>query len=292
MAQFLSSARSTALSLLAFSMSLHVPLAHAGEILKCEINGIKTFVDSAHGCPGGRAERWGGANTAAEPSPRRSDPKPAPQRMRDQPPSSGPARLKSATSIPPACLNKHDSDPAVLRQCLAGLRREETRAVAQPRLAAVSRALADFATGPRSEEGVLAVRRTGRPAKWCEQLLNDVIALRNVDVIDSPGSAGTLPREAGEILDPEFKLVQFEGSQVVDGYVTLRWHGFGSVVLHMLSACTDAAPGEAQCSRPPYSAVLVHDSERSKACQVSFIGRTYWRNSRDSMTQVFLAQPR
>lgn len=256
----------------------------AGEIFRCEINGVKTFVDSVRNCPGGKADRVGGGAAPASPAavpPSRTDALPA--RPRAQPASS-----EAAT----ACLNHKGSDPALLRSCLQAQRGTETRAAAQPRLAAISRALNDFVQWPRSEDGLFAGHRKGRPAEWCARLLNDVIAQRNIDVVDDAASAGPLPSIAADILDPNFKLMPFQGRQVVDGYVTLRWQSSQSLVLRMQTACSDSGAGKISCAPSPYLAVLVHDAEHPVACNVSFIGRTYWPNWKNSMTPVTLIRGR
>jgi hypothetical protein len=269
---------------IALPLALSGQVAAAGEIFRCEINGVKTFVDSVHNCPGGRADRVGGGAAPASPAA-------APQSRADALPGrklAHPANSETTT----ACLNNKGSDPAVLRRCLQVQRGTETRAAAQPRLAAISRALNDFVQWPRSEDGLFAGHRKGRPAEWCARLINDVIAQRNIDVVDDAASAGPLPTIAADILDPNFKLLPFQGRQVVDGYVTLRWQSSHSLVLRMQTACSDSGAGKVSCAPSPYLAVLVHDAEHPVACNVSFIGRTYWPNWKNSMTPVTLGGTR
>jgi hypothetical protein len=265
---------------MALPLALSGRASAAGEIFRCEINGVKTFVDSAHNCPGGKADRVGGGAAPASPAaapPSRTDALPARQLAQ-------PASSETTT----ACLSNKSSDPAVLRRCLQAQLGTETRAAAQPRLAAISRALNDFVKWPRSEDGLFAGHRKGRPAEWCARMLNDVIAQRNIEVVDDAASAGPLPTIAADILDPNFKLLPFQGRQVVDGYVTLRWQSSHSLVLRMQTACSDSGAGEVSCAPSPYLAVLVHDAEFPVACNVSFIGRTYWPNWQNSMTPVTL----
>lgn len=190
------------------------------------------------------------------------------------------------------CLNNRSNDPSALRRCLGAQQSAETRAEARPRLVAMSRALRDYATLPRVEDGLLAVHNTGRPAAWCESLFNDVIALRNVDVVDDPQTAGALPAAAADVLDPDFRLVDLDGRQVVHGYVTIRWRGAHSLVLRTQTTCPPSPSGPSSCARQPYIGVVVHDAEYPIACNLRFIGRAYWPNWQGSMTRVSLKPPR
>lgn len=277
---------------LALGLSAATDRVMGGEIYRCEVNGVKTFVDSLHNCPGGRAERVGGGQRAGA--------------VESSPPVTGRSPARAAPAVPrvadSTCLNRKSVDRGELRHCLRDERRAEVRNIATARLAAMSAAFADFAAMPRREDGLLAKNTGGRPTAWCEDVFNDVMALRNLEVVDDEESAGPRwmdvrdsdgrpLRRAAEILDPDFKELNSNVGKVVSGYVTVRWRGTNQIVLRASAACTDYDPKNVRCARLPYVSMLVHETEFPVACNVKLVGRAYWPNWKDSMTPVRLNVP-
>lgn len=171
------------------------------------------------------------------------------------------------------------------------------RRVATARLEAMSGAIVDYLEAAVARDGSLGVRKNGRPAAWCVALLHDVAALRNVDVVDDeeavgPGwlnardADGRRVRPSADILDPDFKQWNVPGSPVVGGYVALRWRNETQLVLQTLAACTMADDGSARCNPERYVGIRVHEEAAPPACDVVFIGRSYWPNWIGSMTPL------
>lgn len=175
----------------------------------------------------------------------------------------------------------------------------EVRAIATARLAKLSGAVSEFANAALASGGVLAVSRKGRPAAWCESFLSDVMAQRDLQVVDDEMTSG--PRwidqgggalRAGEVLDPDFTELRPTGGGVVRGYVTLRWKGGPPTVLRSQFACTEVKPGQARCNPQRYISMHVHDDEMPQACHVTLYGRPYWPQWQDSSVEIRLRPPR
>jgi hypothetical protein len=265
----------------------------AAAIYRCEVNGVKTFVDSPQGCPANTATplddgrgRNGPASKAASDAARR----PAP-------PAAPPAA--TATAAASACPQRFAQDPTGFRECLRAERRMEVRKIADARLAAIGDAVAEFARQPSMLDGHLAIDKKGRPAAWCEGILSDAIAGRNLEVVDDEDSGGpewissgaTPGRSAAPILDPGFKEWTVDGSKVVQGYVTARWKGSDPVVLSVVAACSDGRDGVMRCNPQRYVGVYVHDSEVPMACIAHFFSRAYWPNWQATMTPIRVRPP-
>ncbi|MCD6043739.1 MAG: hypothetical protein K0R40_3342 [Burkholderiales bacterium] len=103
------------------------------------------------------------------------------------------------------------------------------------RLASLSAALVEEARG-RQGSGLLAIDLKSRmPAPECGQLFQDVVSLRNVEVLstgagtwESLGSGGVLPN-----LDPAFKQWRDGDGRHLDGYLVVRWRGERELLLRV-----------------------------------------------------------
>lgn len=151
------------------------------------------------------------------------------------------------------------------------------------RLAAVSAAIADEARA-LPDKGLFAVERGSRmPASQCGDFFQDLVLLRNVEVVGR--------------LDPAFREWRDDGGRHVRGYVVVRWRGTqelrvrvqapgvhhvetaGADPLCSVRAVRDAGPGEwtaklapmlidlpGETRRPPQAFPV--DVERGPSAQV------------------------
>ncbi|MEO8155107.1 MAG: hypothetical protein ABI605_18730 [Rhizobacter sp.] len=158
-------------------------------------------------------------------------------------------------------------------------------------------AAVEVARAAQTGNFVLAIGRTGRPASWCESLLGDLVAQRNLEVVDdemaaapawinSGGSNGVRNSTSAEILDPQFALLAAPGGEVVDGYVTLRWRQQRTLVVRTRPGCFQSDPGVVRCSSMRYQAIDVHDDEMSQACNFQLYGRAYWPQWKDTSIEI------
>jgi hypothetical protein len=275
--------------------------ASAGEIYRCQVNGVTTFVDSPRGCLEGPARRVGGdASAATKPSP------PVPRleetrkgsdaASRGRPtPGQLPARSQSQSGLAALPCQKLAQEPARARECLREERRTEVRRVASARMVELSRAVADYVSRVSGAGSLITVSNDGRPPAWCESILGDLMAQRDIEVVDDESAggpewarAGTGPaRSAVEILDPNFQEWSFAGSKVPNGYVTARWRGSNLVVLRVVAACTAASDGTARCNPHRLVSIYVYDAATPMACDVAEVERAYWPNWKNSKTPIF-----
>jgi hypothetical protein len=200
------------------------------------------------------------------------------------------------------CSDRPAAELKVSDECRQELRRTEIRKLAIARLAAVSSAIAEVATKPGKIDGVIAVARAGRPAAWCEALLNDVLAQRNVEVVDDENAPG--PRwitsvdkngrrslQAGPILDPGFKEWRVRDDVIVQGYVTLRWRGENLVALRVVAGCDEGDAAAARCDKQRHPAAHVHDADVPFACTATFVERPHWNNWKEALVPIRLELP-
>ena len=201
-----------------------------------------------------------------------------------------------------SCSDRLAAELKVSDECQQELRRTEIRKLATARFAAVSSAIAEVAKTPGRIDGVIAVPRQGRPAAWCEALLNDVLAQRNVEVVDDENAPG--PRwitsvdkngrrslQAGPILDPGFKEWRVRDDVIVQGYVTLRWRGEALVALRVVAACDEGDAAAARCDKQRHLAAHVHDADVPYACTATFIERPHWNNWKEALVPIRLELP-
>ena len=275
--------------------------ASASEIYRCQVDGVTTFVDSPRGCPGGPARHVGGDESAATkpslPMPRvgetRKDPDAASRGRATPGQSPAPSQSQAAPAALPC--QKLAQEPARARECLRVERRAEVRRVASARLLGISRAVADYVSRVSSAGNLITVSNDGRPPAWCESILGDLMAQKDIEVVDDESTggpewvrAGIGPaRSAVEILDPNFQEWSFAGSKVPDGYVTARWRGSNLVALRVVAACTTASDGTARCNPHRLVSIYVYDAATPMACDVAEVGRAYWPNWKNSKTPIF-----
>lgn len=264
------------------SGALHV---QAREIYRCELEGARRFAASPSDCPGGLAQLVLRRTERATPAwlPPTAD-RAAIEGAGEQPP-----HLSRPLKMPADCGVAHGKDVAALRHCLREQRRAELRVTLAPRLVAMSRAVAEIAGLPRRHSGQLAVDNRGRPVAWCEALLNDVISLRNLELVDDESTVGPGPFE---IVDPGFEIWNVGSSPVTQGYVTVRWKGSEPIVLKTAAACTTVSQGgTVVCNPIRYIGLYVYDVAVPQACIISFVDFAYWPNWRNSMTPIKLRYP-
>lgn len=274
--------------------------ALAGEIYRCQVNGVTTFVDSPSGCPEGKAQRMGGAE------PKGSKPTPsagtspigsATPTPKSRPPISDmptAASSKEGSGTAAAACQKLATDPPRARECLRQERRVEVQRMASARLASISRAVTEHLTSEAQKGSVIATANEGRPPAWCEGILSDLMAQKDIEVVDDESTAGPAWVSSGdgpgytaaEILDPSFKDWSYAGSKVPNGYVTVRWRKTHLVVLRVVAACVEADDGTARCNPSRLTVIYVYDNETPYACNVTAVGRPYWPNWKDSMTPI------
>lgn len=257
----------------------------AREIYRCELEGARRFTASPSDCPGGLAQLVLRRTERATPTglPLTVD------RAVIEGAGERPPYLSRPLKMPADCRAAHEKDVAALRHCLREQRRADLRVTLAPRLVAMSRAVVEIAGLPRRHNGLLAVGSKGRPVAWCEALLNDVISLRNLELVDDESTVGP---GAFEIVDPGFEVWNVGGSPVTQGYVTVRWKGSEPIVLRTAAACTTVTQGGAVVCNPiRYIALYVHDVAVPQACDVSFVDFAYWPNWRNSMTPIQLRYP-
>lgn len=303
--------------------------AQAGDIYRCEGDGSKSLVDSPVRCPSGRAVRIGSSGTAARPQAstpaepssevperptrvqklvKRTPPSEesrdlAPPALRAHSGSSSPPPVVAVPPVPVPIANaasvcaplRHEA--TALRKCLREERRKEVRIIATGRLVQISAAASELANSTKTNDGLLAVGRNGRPTNWCENLLGDLIARRNLEVIDDetvPGPAwinagnGVRTPLSGEILDARYTELSAPSGLVANGYVTLRWQQQRTVVVRTRVGCFQANPGStaAACGQLRYLGIDVHDDEMPQACNIGFYGRPNWPQWRDKNVEI------
>lgn len=144
--------------------------------------------------------------------------------------------------------------------------------------------------------------KDGRPVEWCRDALSDVLASKQVDVVDDETDAmprwigaatgGGAAPTAAPVLDPAFETQAVGGSSVVSGHVSLRWRA-QPIVVRLVFACVRARDGAADglvCNPQRYTSLYVYDETTPIACNVGFVGRPYWANWSASMTPLRLRQ--
>ncbi len=267
--------------------------AMCAEIYRCQANGVTTFVDSPNRCPNGTAQRQhgfeskpGGAAPARPIATSGTDPIKSVRPVA----AARPARAHAATACQALV---HDA--ARFRQCLREERRAEVRRIASPRLEAIGRAVADHVSFAARTNSVLAVSNTGRSPEWCEDILKDVMALKDLEVVDDEEVGGPrwmqtgngTVRSSAEVLDAEFREWALPDVKVPHGYVTVRWRSSSLVVLRVVAACTSTGDGRASCNPQRHTSIYVYDDVTPVACNVSAFGRPYWPNWKNSQTPIF-----
>jgi hypothetical protein len=258
--------------------------AMAADVYRCQIQGVTTFVDSPQRCPEGTAQRQGGAAAKArEPS------------MPDTRRMGGAQDPSSALAAAVAACQALAQNPTGLRACLHTARRAEVRQIATARLALSRRAVNDYFIGASRAGHILATPMRTAPVAWCEQVLGDLMAGRNFEVVDDEtlggpeqvrsGSAG---RHAVPVLDADFQTWQLGEERVPSGYVTTRWREKDLVVVRIAAACTEGQDGRAHCVSGRYTSISVYGSSAPEGCDVSAYGRSYWPNWKATQTPIFV----
>lgn len=271
---------------------LLVTPALAGDIYRCQVNGVTTFVDSPSRCPEGGAQRQGVEEPKATLPARRVAKTSVGAGMA----TAGGLQSGTQLALPPAVstCQKLEQSPTRLRECLREERRAEVRKIASARLLMISRATTDFLGAASRSGSVIATSNKGRPAVWCEGILGDLISGKNIDVVDDESAGGPEwvqsggpGRSAAPILDPNFQEWRLAGEKVPSGYVTARWRASDMVVLRIVAACTEADDGTARCVPQRYTSIYVYGAGAPEACDVTVVARAYWPNWKNSMTPIF-----
>lgn len=247
----------------------------AAEVYRCDINGVKTFVDSQARCP-----------TAATAVSR------APAAL----PAKASAASAPTTGNATACA-KLAGDAVRLSACLRDTAKAQARAIAVPRFDALRRALVTFLERPTVRPVVLAVERKGRPAPWCEEVLADIATNRNIDVlddeerrrarwIDTVDSAGRSLEQPAALIDARYRTWHIDGAEVPDGYVHLLWRGDIPLMLSLPAACTDGSGKGVQCLPQRYPFVSLMDVDTPNACSVTLIDVSVWDTWKASKIKI------
>jgi hypothetical protein len=276
----------------------------AGDIYKCQVNGVTTFVDSPNRCGEGGAQQVQTTKKApvaptAVPAPASPVP-PAPPALNTTParapvaPVADPRVPSPTPAVATSSCQKLAQDPSRFRECTRTERRKEVNRIATGRLAAASVAVSEYIAFARKTNSMLAVDKAGRGATWCEQMLSDVMALKNLEVVDDESTPG--PRwlqshndpgpTAVEILDPNYTEWQVAGGKVVNGNVTVRWRKSNLVLLRVVGVCSEHN-GAIRCSEMRYMSIEVHEDNKPYACNLQIVSPQYWPKWKDSLVQVF-----
>lgn len=173
-------------------------------------------------------------------------------------------------------------------------RKAEVKALVQPRLHAVAQAIMEFNEYPTDIGGWLGTPTSGRSASWCEALLEDVMAQKNVEVVDDERSptpawdrpAGTSPPRKGyPVVDPDFDFRVQDKDVVVNGYVTLWWKQATRPIMIVVRIDAPCAIPHFQlrCGQRRYTTISVYDHETPVACSVLPYDPRYWSNWKNSV---------
>ena len=149
--------------------------------------------------------------------------------------------------------------------------RQLVRVQALARLAQMSGDFADYVSGSQRRGHVFALLRGGKPAPWCEAILNDVLAMIHIEVVDDRNAKSPAWRTGPDVerypaLDENLQVWDFRGAKRPDGYVTLWWRG-GTYAFRVSTACTTAQDGKASCS--DHRNFFLYDGDSPVACNLS-----------------------
>lgn len=288
------------------AVALQGASAWAGDVYRCELNGVTAFVDSPDRCPDGSSRRLGGSDESrtrksSPQGPRLDEPRTGTVASSRHPPTAASPLAPSPLARPLAAspCQKLAQEPVRARECLREERRAEVRRIASARLAQISRAVSNYVSVVSSAGSIIATPTSGRPAAWCEDILRDLMAHKDIEVVDDETTGGPEwmysgngpARSAAEILDPNYKEWRLADDKVPEGYVTARWRGSNLVVLRVAAACTEGSDGVAHCNAHRLVNVYVYDNATPMACAVSEVGRAYWPGVKSSQTQIFAQLP-
>lgn len=157
------------------------------------------------------------------------------------------------------------------------------------RLRAVSHAVNDFALLPQNGAVILSVSNHDKPkpewtssAIWCESLLQDVIALRNIEPVADVGDQGPIwVKENGyikrsESIDPAFSIREVHGRKLVSGYVNVRWDNKYLLTLRVDGNCVGEGEVHRRCTGPVHSRVWVYGPDAAHSCNAGAADRLAW----------------
>jgi hypothetical protein len=197
-----------------------------------------------------------------------------------------------------ASCTRLSGDAVRLGACLREAAKAQARATAAPRLEAMRRALATFLERPTAGPVLLAVHKKGRPAPWCEEVLADIAANRNIDVLDDEDrrrarwgdtvdSAGRRLEQPAALIDADYRTWRVDGTEVPHGYVHLLWRGNTPLMLYLPAVCTDDGRDKVvHCHALRYPFVSLMDAETPMACNVTLVDIALWSNWKTSMTEI------
>lgn len=258
------------------------------QVYRCQIGGVTAFVDSPHRCPEGAVHRQGDDAARQRPAP----PRPMTDARRT---GRAPDPSPQLAAIAAAACQPQPHNPTAQRACLHAARRAEVRQIAVARLALLRRAVIEYFRGASRAGDILATPLGGAPVAWCEQVLGDLMAGRNFEVVDDEtvggpehvylGSAG---RHAVPVVDASFETWQLGEERVPSGYVTTRWRERDLVVLNIAAACTEGQDGEVRCVSGRYTSISFYGSSAPEGCRVTAYGRAYWPSWTTTRTPIFV----
>lgn len=157
------------------------------------------------------------------------------------------------------------------------------------RLEAISHAVNDFALLPQAGDAILSVSNRNKPkaewtksAIWCESILQDVIALKNLEPAGDIGNQGPMWGEGGgyvkrsDSVDPDFSVKYVSGRKVVSGYVNAVWKKEFLVTIRVNGACVGSGDVYRLCTGAVHSSVWVYGPDPVHRCEATAIARLAW----------------
>jgi hypothetical protein len=208
------------------------------------------------------------------------------------------AASAAATAAGQLPCTRHEGHAKRLADCQKEQRQLAVRMLATSRLELVSRNVAEHLEVPRHRAGLIALVKDGRPASWCETVLDDIAARRNIEaIVDESVQAPSIARPsdgAGDpwrppAIDEGFREMPHPKGSVVRGYVTVSWKGGKPMSIEVLSACSDAG-GQARCGTLRIHQVTIHDSRLARACVTTFVTNEYVFEPNDRLVPLRAAR--
>ncbi len=149
------------------------------------------------------------------------------------------------------------------------------------------RALVSFLDLRARRPVILGVDKKGRPASWCEEVLGDIVAHRNIDVLDDEQRRRARWVDSpAALIDGDYQLLRVDGSEVPNGYVHLLWRGKTPLMLQMPAACTEWRDKAVQCHPNRYTGIGIMDADTPVACSFSYVDVSAWGTWKASMSEI------
>lgn len=157
------------------------------------------------------------------------------------------------------------------------------------RLEAVSHAVNDFAMLPTDGAHILSVSNRNKTqtgwtesAIWCEKLLQDVIELKNIEIVTDVGDQGPIWLKEKDYIkksdsaDESFFVSYVEGRKVVSGYVNVLWNRETLLTLRVSGACVGSGDDHRRCTGAVHASVWVYGPDKAHGCDAHAPDRLAW----------------